>query len=179
MKKLFLVSLVAGLLALAGAANASYVDITGTVTSSTNIISVGSSGGFNTITLSSDLPQISVDPTNYSWTVSGVTFGANDFVSGDWFVANDSSSNTATGTFSGTYDPSTFSFLGGLSVDSASYHRIDLTDSVKGQYALNGTIDLNSKTFSANVATVPEPMSIMLGIMGLGSIAGLKKFRRN
>jgi hypothetical protein len=29
-----------------------------------------------------------------------------------------------------------------------------------------------------NVGAVPEPMSIMLGIMGLGSIAGFKRLRR-
>lgn len=32
---------------------------------------------------------------------------------------------------------------------------------------------------SVPTPAVPEPMSIMLGIMGLGSIAGLKKFRLN
>lgn len=34
-------------------------------------------------------------------------------------------------------------------------------------------------TFTPDGPAVPEPMSVMLGIMGLGSIAGLKKFRRS
>jgi hypothetical protein len=32
--------------------------------------------------------------------------------------------------------------------------------------------------FYVNKSSVPEPMSIILGIMGLGSIAGFKKFRK-
>ena len=33
--------------------------------------------------------------------------------------------------------------------------------------------------YVGNTAAVPEPMSILLGIMGLGSVAGFRKLRRN
>ena len=49
--------------------------------------------------------------------------------------------------------------------------------------ALNGAVTLDNNRITnpscaAATAAVPEPMSIMLGIMGLGSVAGFKKMRR-
>ena len=43
--------------------------------------------------------------------------------------------------------------------------------------ALNGAVTLDSNEIT-NPTCVPEPMSIILGIMGLGSIAGYRRFRK-
>ena len=42
----------------------------------------------------------------------------------------------------------------------------------------DGHIKVSTDRLTLNTAAVPEPMSIMLGIMGLGSIAGFRKLRR-
>lgn len=42
----------------------------------------------------------------------------------------------------------------------------------------DGNVELSNVSITGETAAVPEPMSVFLGIMGLSSIAGLRKLRR-
>ena len=45
-------------------------------------------------------------------------------------------------------------------------------------YSATNQSSIYLSNLNVSTAAVPEPMSIMLGIMGLGSIAGFRKLRR-